>query len=62
MKTFIKIALYVFVALAVCLILCAVLGVVYSLLDRDYISAAVYGISAFASIISCLLVYLFHKA
>lgn len=62
MKPFIKISLYVFMALAVCLILCSVQGVVYSLLDMDYISAAVYGISAFESIISFLFAYLLQKS
>lgn len=44
MKTIIKIALYVFVALFVCLLLYSVAGIVYSLSERDYISAAFYGV------------------
>jgi hypothetical protein len=64
MKTFIKIAFYVFVALFVCLLLYSVAGIVYALSERDYISAAFYGVRTFEHLTSLTLAacaYLFGR-
>ena len=55
MKTLIKIALYIFLALFVCLLLYSVVGIVYALSERDYISAAFYGVRTFEHITSLTL-------
>jgi hypothetical protein len=55
LKTFIIIALYIFLALFIILLLYSVAGIVYSLSERDYISAAFYGVRAIEHLTSLTL-------